>query len=99
MLTKTQFFYNHTTKQALGFQNPFYPKKAQQLEPKLYVGDIIKKTNPIVIPDFEETLMLAEKSRLKMPLKQKDHMMLEKKVNTIPVDYAALNQLYTDVET
>ncbi|GJX24477.1 hypothetical protein Tco_0228922 [Tanacetum coccineum] len=36
MLTKPQFFYDHTTKQALGFQNPFYLKKAQQLEPKLY---------------------------------------------------------------
>ncbi|GJZ01701.1 retrovirus-related pol polyprotein from transposon TNT 1-94 [Tanacetum coccineum] len=44
------------------FQNPFYLKKAQQLEPKLYVGDIIVKTNPIVIPDSEETLMLAEES-------------------------------------
>ncbi|GJT42787.1 hypothetical protein Tco_0951502 [Tanacetum coccineum] len=42
MLTKPQFFYNHTTKQALGFQNPFYPKKAQQLEPKLYDGNVIK---------------------------------------------------------
>ncbi|GJV79288.1 hypothetical protein Tco_1515158 [Tanacetum coccineum] len=28
MLTKPQFFYDHTTKQALGFQNPFYLKKA-----------------------------------------------------------------------
>ncbi|GKB19448.1 hypothetical protein Tco_0853371 [Tanacetum coccineum] len=46
--------------------------KAQQLEPKLYVGDIIEKTNPIVIPDSEETLMLAEESRSKMLLKQKD---------------------------
>nr|GEX34041.1 retrovirus-related Pol polyprotein from transposon TNT 1-94 [Tanacetum cinerariifolium] len=36
MLTKPKFFYDHTTKQALGFQNPFYLKKAQQLEPKLY---------------------------------------------------------------
>ncbi|GJV34407.1 hypothetical protein Tco_1394807 [Tanacetum coccineum] len=62
--------------------------KAQQLEPKLYVGDIIEKTNPIVIPDSEETLMLAEESRSKMLLKQKDPMMLEKKVNTTPVDYA-----------
>ncbi|GJS03107.1 retrovirus-related pol polyprotein from transposon TNT 1-94 [Tanacetum coccineum] len=62
MLMKPQFFYDHTNKQALGFQNPFYPKKAQQLEPKLYVGDIIEKTNPIVIPDSEETLMLAEES-------------------------------------
>ncbi|GKB24377.1 hypothetical protein Tco_0863778 [Tanacetum coccineum] len=99
MLTKPQFFYDHTTKQALGFQNPFYLKKAQQLEPKLYVGDIIEKTNPIVIPDSEETLMLAEESRSKMLLKQKDPMMLEKKVNTTPVDYAALNQLYKDFET
>ncbi|GJV13529.1 retrovirus-related pol polyprotein from transposon TNT 1-94 [Tanacetum coccineum] len=73
--------------------------KAQQLEPKLYVGDIIEKTNPIVIPDSEETLMLAEESRSKMLLKQKDPIMLEKKVNTTPVDYAALNQLYKDFET
>ncbi|GKD36514.1 hypothetical protein Tco_1252023 [Tanacetum coccineum] len=73
--------------------------KAQQLEPKLYVGDIIEKTNPIVINDSEETLMLAEESRLKMLLKQKDPIMFEKKVNTTPVDYAALNQLYKDFET
>ncbi|GJR47849.1 hypothetical protein Tco_1315952 [Tanacetum coccineum] len=62
MLTKPQFFYDNTTKQALGFQNPFYLKKAQQLEPMLYVGDIIQKTNPIVIPNSEETLTLAEES-------------------------------------
>ncbi|GJT17315.1 retrovirus-related pol polyprotein from transposon TNT 1-94 [Tanacetum coccineum] len=73
--------------------------KAQQLEPKLYVGDIIEKTNPIVIPDSEETLLLAEESRSKMLLRQKDPIMLEKKVNTTPVDYAALNQLYKDFET
>ncbi|GJR99913.1 hypothetical protein Tco_0316422 [Tanacetum coccineum] len=88
MLTKPQFFYDHTTKQALGFQNPFYLKKAQQLEPKLYDGNVIKNTSAIVIPDSEETLMLAEESRSKILLKQKDPMMLEKKVNTTPVDYA-----------
>ncbi|GJS29614.1 retrovirus-related pol polyprotein from transposon TNT 1-94, partial [Tanacetum coccineum] len=79
MLTKPQFFYDHTTKQALGFQNPFYLKKAQQLEPKLYDGNVIKNTSAIVIPDSDETLMLAEESRSKMLLKQKDPMMLEKK--------------------
>ncbi|GKA52243.1 retrovirus-related pol polyprotein from transposon TNT 1-94 [Tanacetum coccineum] len=62
MLTKPQFFYDHTTKQALGFQNPFYLKKAQQLEPKLYDGNVIKNTSAIVILDSEETLMLAEES-------------------------------------
>ncbi|GKF96743.1 hypothetical protein Tco_0292564, partial [Tanacetum coccineum] len=40
-----------------------------------------------VVPDSEETLMLAKESHSKMLLKQKDPMMLEKKVNTTPVDY------------
>ncbi|GJX51634.1 hypothetical protein Tco_0278479 [Tanacetum coccineum] len=62
MLTKPLFFYDHTTKQALGFQNHFYLKKAQQLEPKLYDGNVIKNTSAIVISDFEETLILAEES-------------------------------------
>ncbi|GJQ89309.1 retrovirus-related pol polyprotein from transposon TNT 1-94 [Tanacetum coccineum] len=84
-----------------GFQNPFYLKKAQQLEPMLYVGDIIQKTNPIVIPDSEETLTLAEESRSKMLLKHKDNMMQEKikQIDTTPIDYAALNKLYKDFET
>ncbi|GJW33941.1 hypothetical protein Tco_0053973 [Tanacetum coccineum] len=41
ILTKPEFFYDHTTKQALGFQNLFYLKKAHQLEPKLYDGNVI----------------------------------------------------------
>ncbi|GJW63581.1 hypothetical protein Tco_0115465 [Tanacetum coccineum] len=45
------------------FQTPY--AKAQQSKPKLYVGDIIVQTNPIVIPDSEETLTLAEESRSK----------------------------------
>ncbi|GKB42996.1 hypothetical protein Tco_0887938 [Tanacetum coccineum] len=49
-------------------------EKAQQLEPKLYDGYVIKNTTAIVIPDSEETLMLAEESRLKMLLKQQDLM-------------------------
>ncbi|GJY04557.1 retrovirus-related pol polyprotein from transposon TNT 1-94, partial [Tanacetum coccineum] len=74
MLTKPQFFYDHTTKQALGFQNPFNLKKAQQLEPKLYDGNVIKNTIAIVILDSEKTLMLVEESRSKMLLKQQDPM-------------------------
>nr|GEX11888.1 retrovirus-related Pol polyprotein from transposon TNT 1-94 [Tanacetum cinerariifolium] len=50
-----------------------------ELEPKLYNGNAIEKTNAIVIRDSEETLMLTEESRSKMLLKQKDPMMSEKK--------------------
>nr|GEW13172.1 hypothetical protein [Tanacetum cinerariifolium] len=34
--------------EALGFQNPFFLKKAQQLEPKLYNGNVIKNNNAFV---------------------------------------------------
>ncbi|GJS96612.1 copia protein [Tanacetum coccineum] len=98
MLTKPQFFYDHTTKQALGFQNSFYLKTAQQLEPKLYDGNVIKNTHAIVITDSEETLILAKESPSKMLLKQHDPMVLEKKFNTTPFDYAVLNQLSQDFE-
>nr|GEU54942.1 hypothetical protein [Tanacetum cinerariifolium] len=73
-------------------------EKAQQLEPKLYVGNVIKNTCAFVIPDSKETLMLTEESHLKMILKQQDPMFLEKKVNTKPIDYAVFNQLSLDFE-
>ncbi|GJW93690.1 hypothetical protein Tco_0173362 [Tanacetum coccineum] len=67
--------------------------KAQQLEPKLYDGNVIKNTSAIVIPDSKETLILAKESRSKMLLNQHDPMVLEKKLNTTPIDYAAQNSM------
>nr|GEX97184.1 retrovirus-related Pol polyprotein from transposon TNT 1-94 [Tanacetum cinerariifolium] len=99
MLTKLQFLYDHSTRQALSFQNPCYLKRAQQLEPKLYDGSVIQKTDAIVIHDSEETLMLEDKSCSKMLQKQKDTIMSKKKVNTKSVDCAALNQLSKDFKT
>nr|GEZ73327.1 ribonuclease H-like domain, reverse transcriptase, RNA-dependent DNA polymerase [Tanacetum cinerariifolium] len=99
MLTKPQFFYDHTTRQAFGFQNPCYLKRAQQLKPKLYDGSVIEKSNAILVHDSEETLLLAEESRSKMIEKQNDSKMAEKKVIMKPIDYAALNQLSKDFET
>nr|GEY14079.1 hypothetical protein [Tanacetum cinerariifolium] len=54
-------------KQALGFQNPCYLKKAQQLKPKLYDGCVIEQSDAVVIPDTEETLMLAEEIQTNEP--------------------------------
>nr|GEV32600.1 hypothetical protein [Tanacetum cinerariifolium] len=99
MLTKLQVFYNHSTRQVLGFQNPCYLKKAQQLKPKLYDGCVIEKSEAIVVPDIVETLMLAEESHSKMIEKQNDPQMIDKKVITKPINYAILNQLSTDFKT
>nr|GFD51710.1 hypothetical protein [Tanacetum cinerariifolium] len=84
---------------ALGFQNPCYLKKAQQLKPKLYDGCVIEKSKAIVVPDIEETLLLAEESHSKMIEKQNDPQMTEKKVVTKPINYDILNKLSTDFET
>ncbi|GKF85966.1 hypothetical protein Tco_0253793, partial [Tanacetum coccineum] len=58
MLTKPQAFYDNNLKQALGFQNLLYLKKAQQIRPMLYDGNVIaKETNVISIADSEENLI------------------------------------------
>nr|GFC07063.1 hypothetical protein [Tanacetum cinerariifolium] len=86
-------------KQALCFQNPCYLKKAQQLKSKLYDGCIIEKSEAIVVPDTEETLLLAEESGSKMIEKQNDLQMFEKKVVTKRINYDILNKLSTDFKT
>nr|GEV35970.1 hypothetical protein [Tanacetum cinerariifolium] len=52
---------------------------AQQLNPKMYDGSVIEKSDAIVIHDLEETLMLTDESRSKMIQKQKEPIMSEKK--------------------
>nr|GFA98842.1 hypothetical protein [Tanacetum cinerariifolium] len=99
ILTKPHVFYEHATKQALGFQNPRYLKKAQQLKPNLYDGSVIGKSKVIVVPDSENTLMHAEESRSRLIEKQNDLKMIEKKVITKPIDYTILNQLSTYFNT
>ncbi|GJX07554.1 hypothetical protein Tco_0195486 [Tanacetum coccineum] len=70
------------------FSKSFLSEVSSAVEPKLYDGNVIKNTSAIVIPDSKETLMLAEESCSKMILKQQDPLMLKKKVNTTPIDYA-----------
>ncbi|GKG13310.1 hypothetical protein Tco_0350270, partial [Tanacetum coccineum] len=62
MLTKPQVLYDDTHKQALGYHNPFYLKKAQRIKPTLY--DIVISSQHALIPviDEEETLILEEVS-------------------------------------
>ncbi|GJV94431.1 hypothetical protein Tco_1546008 [Tanacetum coccineum] len=58
MLTKPQAFYDNTHKQALGYQNPFYLRKAQRMKPTLYDGVVLSNTHvsmPVI--DDEETLI------------------------------------------
>ncbi|GJV04272.1 retrovirus-related pol polyprotein from transposon TNT 1-94 [Tanacetum coccineum] len=72
MMTKSKICYDHSSKQAIGFEKPFCLKKARESMPKLYDGNTILKMDTIVVPDSDETLELSEKSRSKMLLKEQD---------------------------
>ncbi|GJW23386.1 retrovirus-related pol polyprotein from transposon TNT 1-94 [Tanacetum coccineum] len=94
MLTKPQVFYDESHKTTLGYQNPLYLTQAQRKQPALYCGHtILRKHDALFVIDTEETLKLAEESKLKMNAKQNDPIAKEKKVNIAPIDYAALNKL------
>nr|GEW74393.1 hypothetical protein [Tanacetum cinerariifolium] len=71
MLTKPQIFYDNIHKQALGYQNPFYLKKAQRIKPTLYDGIVISNKHvamPVI--DDEETLILEKDFRKRFVLQQ-----------------------------
>ncbi|GJW47637.1 hypothetical protein Tco_0079283 [Tanacetum coccineum] len=55
MLTKPQVFYDDTHKQALGYQNLFYLKKAQRIKPMLYDDQAFWL--PISNPIFEQLVV------------------------------------------
>ncbi|GJU67526.1 hypothetical protein Tco_1253785 [Tanacetum coccineum] len=82
---KPVLFYHTEQKMALRYQNPFYLKQAQQKKQSLYNGKVlIEKHDPPAVYDSEETLQLAQESRLK--IKQ-----LNKEIK--PTNYANINQL------
>ncbi|GKB20661.1 hypothetical protein Tco_0854584 [Tanacetum coccineum] len=97
MLTKPQVFYDNTHKQALGYQNPIYLKRAQWNKPILYDGNVLSKTHDVLsVVVEEETLILAEESRLKMVEKQNDPIMKKDEIKITLINYTELNKLAED---
>ncbi|GJT45915.1 hypothetical protein Tco_0954630 [Tanacetum coccineum] len=82
---KPDSFYHTERKMALGYQNPFYLKQAQQKQQSLYNGKVLlEKHDPHAVYDSEETLQLAQESRLKMKR-------LNKEIK--PENYTKINHL------
>ncbi|GKD62804.1 hypothetical protein Tco_1300313 [Tanacetum coccineum] len=73
MLCKPKIFYDEKKKVAIGYENPLYLTKAKKVQPALYNGhELVKTTHtPAVVHDSEDTLELAETTRMKMLEKSK----------------------------
>ncbi|GJS95984.1 retrovirus-related pol polyprotein from transposon TNT 1-94 [Tanacetum coccineum] len=62
---KPDSFYHTEQKMALGYQNPFYLKQAQQKQQSLYNGKVLlEKHDPPAVYDSEETLELAQENEI-----------------------------------
>ncbi|GJR26994.1 retrovirus-related pol polyprotein from transposon TNT 1-94 [Tanacetum coccineum] len=78
-------------------KDDFKKEESRNIDREIALEKRIKQLDNIVFKRDQSAQTVHIRS--KMLLKQKDPMMLEKKVNTTPVDYATLNQLYKDFET
>ncbi|GJV10496.1 hypothetical protein Tco_1352037 [Tanacetum coccineum] len=97
MLCKPKSFYDEVSRVAIGYKNPFYLSKAKQVQPALYNGHEILKTNHarVLVHDSKDTLAIAETTRKQMIEKMKDPECVKKKVKTTPHDYSKENYLET----
>ncbi|GKE25468.1 hypothetical protein Tco_1440852 [Tanacetum coccineum] len=89
MLCKPKSFYDEVNRVAIGYKNPFYLSKAKQVQPALYNGHEIVKTNHAhaLVHDSEDTLEIAGTTRKQMIEKMKDPKCVKKKVKIAPHDY------------
>ncbi|GJY08698.1 retrovirus-related pol polyprotein from transposon TNT 1-94 [Tanacetum coccineum] len=93
MLCKPTPYYDERNKVAIGYKNPLCLTCAQQVQPALYNGHEIIKTNhvPAIVHNLEDTLEIVEFTRKKMNYPE----CVKKKVKIAPHDYMKENYLAT----
>ncbi|GJS66895.1 hypothetical protein Tco_0681459 [Tanacetum coccineum] len=84
-------------KVAIGYKNPLCLTRAKQVQPALYNGYEIIKTNHVsaIVYNSEDTLEIAEITRNKINDNMKDPECVKKKVKIAPHDYSKENYLAT----
>ncbi|GKB05127.1 hypothetical protein Tco_0833322, partial [Tanacetum coccineum] len=97
MLCKPKPYYDELNKVAIGYKNPFCLTRAKKVQPALYNGHEIIKTNHVlaIVHNTENTLEIAEITRKKMNDKMKDPECMTHKVTIAPPDYSKENYLAT----
>ncbi|GJQ99287.1 integrase, catalytic region, zinc finger, CCHC-type containing protein [Tanacetum coccineum] len=93
MLCKPKPYYDEQNKVAIGYQNPLCLTRAQQVQPALYNGHEIIKTNhvPAIVHNSKDTQEIVEITRKKMNDIMKDPECMKKKVKIAPHDYSKEN--------
>nr|GEX49112.1 integrase, catalytic region, zinc finger, CCHC-type, peptidase aspartic, catalytic [Tanacetum cinerariifolium] len=86
----SEYVKDNAEKIAIGYKNPFYLSKEKQVQPALYNGQEIVKSNHarVLVHDSEDTLEIAKTIRKQMNEKMKDPEYVKKKDNKeVHLDY------------
>nr|GEW17250.1 hypothetical protein [Tanacetum cinerariifolium] len=97
MLCKPKPYYDEQRKAAIGYKIPLCLVRTKQVQPALYNGHEIIKTNHVlaIVHNSEDTLEIAEITRKKMNEKIKAPLWTHHKINIRPPDYSKENFLAT----
>nr|GEZ20598.1 hypothetical protein [Tanacetum cinerariifolium] len=97
MLCKPKPYYDEQRKAAIGYKNPLCLARAKQVQPALYNGHEIIKTDhvPAIVHNSEDTLEIDEITRKKMNEKMKTPLWTHHKIDIRPPDYSKENFLVT----
>nr|GEU53862.1 hypothetical protein [Tanacetum cinerariifolium] len=97
MLCKPKPYYDEQRKVAIGYKSPLCLARTKQVQPALYNGhEIIKSQHvPAIIHNSEDTLEIAEITRKKMNEKMKTPLWTHNKINIRPPNYSKENFLAT----
>nr|GEY57974.1 retrovirus-related Pol polyprotein from transposon TNT 1-94 [Tanacetum cinerariifolium] len=97
MLCKPKPYYDEQNKVGIGYKNPLCLTRAKQVQPTLYNGHEIIKTNHVsaIVHNSEDTLEIAKINRKKINDKMKDPECVKNKVKIAPHDYSKENYLAT----
>nr|GEU93917.1 hypothetical protein [Tanacetum cinerariifolium] len=97
MLCKPKPYYDEKRKAAIGYKSPLCLTRAKQVQPALYNGHDIIKTDhvPAIVRNSEDTLEIAKITRKKMNEKIKTPLWTTHRINIRPLDYSKENFLAT----
>nr|GFA53949.1 hypothetical protein [Tanacetum cinerariifolium] len=97
MLCKPKPYYDEQRKAAIGYKSPLCLTRTKQVQPALYNGHEIIKTDHVsaIVHNSEDTLEIAEITRNKMNEKMKTPLWTHHKINIRPTDYFKENFLAT----
>nr|GEU46224.1 hypothetical protein [Tanacetum cinerariifolium] len=97
ILCKPKPYYDEQYKVAIGYKNPLCLNRAKHVQPALYNGHEIIKTDlvPSIVHNSEDTLEIAKITRKKMNEKIKTPLWTHNKINIRPSDYFKDNFLAT----